>query len=100
MHVVYPARPHALVIEAAFGTLSKIITHREAEGAATNMSVIDEAAALEATGENRLEGIRQLIMRGKKLASFERSCAIRLRRLTVSHARVEEYVLIFAPVQQ
>jgi len=55
------------------------------------MSVIDEAAALEATGENRLEGIRQLIMRGKKLAFFERSCAIRLRSLTVSHARVDDF---------
>ena len=51
---------------------------------AEDMSVIDEEAALTATGENRLESIRQLIMRGKKLASFERSCAIRLQSLTVS----------------
>lgn len=46
--------------------------------------MIDEAAALAATGENRLEGIRQLIMRAMNLTSFERSCAARLRSLTVS----------------
>ncbi|CAM9992325.1 unnamed protein product [Ectocarpus fasciculatus] len=45
--------------------------------------VVDEAAALAATGEHRLEGIRQLIMRGMRLASFELSCAARLRSLTV-----------------
>ncbi|CAN0525088.1 unnamed protein product, partial [Ectocarpus sp. 8 AP-2014] len=38
---------------------------------------------LAATGEHRLEGIRQLIMRGMRLTSFEPSCVARLRSLTV-----------------
>lgn len=50
----------------------------------TGAIMIDEAAALAATGENRLESVRQLIMRGMNLTSFERSCAARLRSLTVS----------------
>ncbi|CAN0237111.1 unnamed protein product, partial [Pylaiella littoralis] len=45
--------------------------------------MIDEVAALAATGENRLEGVRQLIMRGMNLTSFESSCAARLQSLTV-----------------
>ncbi|CAN0192548.1 unnamed protein product, partial [Hapterophycus canaliculatus] len=46
--------------------------------------VVDEAGVLAATGESRLESVRQLIMRGLKLTSFEPSCAARLRSLTAS----------------
>lgn len=45
--------------------------------------MVDEAGVLVATGEYRLERVRQLIMRGMNLTSFERSCAARLRNLTV-----------------
>lgn len=46
-------------------------------------TVIDESAVLDATGENHLECVRQLIMRGMQLRSFDRACAIGLRSLTV-----------------
>ena len=46
-------------------------------------TVIDESAVLDATGENRLERVRQLIMRGMQLRSFDRACVVGLRSLTV-----------------
>lgn len=78
---------------------SKISFSEEQDPVVTTISkkpvapqVVDEAAALAATGEHRLEGIRQLIMRGMRLASFELSCAARLRSLTVSlHQDVGTY---------
>ena len=45
--------------------------------------MIDESAVLDATGENRLERVRQLIMRGMQLRSFDRACVVGLRSLTV-----------------
>lgn len=46
-------------------------------------TVIDESAVLDVTGENHLECVRQLIMRGMQLRSFDRTCAVGLGRLTV-----------------
>ncbi|CAN0162645.1 unnamed protein product, partial [Scytosiphon promiscuus] len=45
--------------------------------------LVDEVGVLAATGEDRLERVRQLIMRGMKLTSFAPACAFRLRSLTV-----------------
>lgn len=49
--------------------------------------IIDEAAVLAASGEKRLEGVRQLIMRGTKLRSFDSACTVRLQNLTVGMLR-------------
>lgn len=48
-----------------------------------NTIIIDEKSVLAATGDNRLESVRQLIMRGMRLKSFESTCVSRLRNLTV-----------------
>lgn len=46
--------------------------------------VIDELTVLEAAGDaRRLEGVRQLIMRGMKLTGFGPACVSRLQGLTV-----------------
>lgn len=44
---------------------------------------IDESAVLAASGDVRLESVRQLVMRGMKLRGFDSVCVVRLRGLTV-----------------
>lgn len=46
-------------------------------------TMIDESGVLDVSGENRLECVRQLIMRGMQLRSFDPACAVGLRSLTV-----------------
>lgn len=48
--------------------------------------IIDEAAVLEASGDDRLESVRQLIMRGVKIRKFDPQCASRLHDLVVRGA--------------
>lgn len=54
-----------------------------AEGSVPNTIIIDEKVVLAATGDTRLESVRQLIVRGMRLKSFDSACASRLRNLTV-----------------
>lgn len=61
---------------------SRIVSKRAAE-------LVDQNGVLAATGESRLESVRQLIMRGMKITSFEPACAARLRSLTVSARKMK-----------
>ena len=42
-----------------------------------------EHHVLEASGERQLESVRQLILRGRQLSSFDSACASRLQNLVV-----------------
>lgn len=57
----------------------------------TRSYLADETVILEAAGDaHHLEGVRQLILRGRKLSGFDSVCASRLQRLTVR--------VVFAPL--
>lgn len=50
--------------------------------------IITEQHVLEASGDRRLESVRQLVMRGMQLISFDPACMSRLRNLAVSSKRL------------